>query len=76
MGVVTQCSADLALSLGLRDDLELDVGTNLGLNPADARGAGLYRHGQAILSRADRGLPRSGCARREIKSQANPSPGA
>ncbi len=32
-GVVTQCSADVALSLGLRDDLELDVGTNLGLNP-------------------------------------------
>ncbi len=32
-GVVTQCSADLGLSLGLRDDLELDVGTNLGLNP-------------------------------------------
>ncbi len=33
IGVVTQCSADVALSLGLRDDLELDVGTNLGLNP-------------------------------------------
>ena len=32
-GVVTRCSADLGLSLGLRDDLELDVGTNLGLNP-------------------------------------------
>ncbi len=32
VGVVTQCSADVALSLGLRDDLELDVGTNLGLN--------------------------------------------
>ena len=35
-GVVTQCSADLGLSLGLRDDLELDVGTNLGLNPQTA----------------------------------------
>ena len=32
-GAVTQCSADLGLSLGLRDDLELDVGTNFGLNP-------------------------------------------
>ncbi len=35
-GVVTQCSADLGLSLGLPDDLELDVGTNLGLNPQTA----------------------------------------
>ena len=34
--MVTQCSADVALSLGLRDDLELDVGTNLGLNPQTA----------------------------------------
>ncbi len=33
VGVITQCSADVALSLGLRDDLELDAGTNLGLNP-------------------------------------------
>ena len=33
VGVVTQCSADVALSLGLRDDLELDVGSNFGLNP-------------------------------------------
>ena len=32
-GVVTQCSADVGLSLGLRDDLELDVGADLGLNP-------------------------------------------
>ncbi len=32
-GVVTQCSADVALALGLPDDLQLDIGANLGLNP-------------------------------------------
>ena len=32
-GVTTQCSGDLGLSLGLKNDLELDVGVNIGLNP-------------------------------------------
>jgi hypothetical protein len=35
-GVVTQCSADFGGSLGLKNDLELDVGVNLGLNSQTA----------------------------------------
>ena len=41
-GVVTQCSGDLGLSLGLKNDLELDVGVNLGLNPQTAAAQGYF----------------------------------
>ncbi len=39
-GVVTQCSADVALALGLPNDLQLDMGANLGLNPQTAAAQG------------------------------------
>ena len=34
--MTTETSADLALALGLPNDLQFDVGVNLGLNPQTA----------------------------------------
>ena len=38
--MTTQASADLALALGLPNDLQLDCGVNLGLNPQTAAAEG------------------------------------